>query len=100
MSQSTFLNTFNSNYNLIYSALQHDWHHYMYTENFGSIGILDAVHGTDVSFEAWLAELSHRDAAAKLQGDKGEGFGNVYTHARKEIARREAGGQRSPGHSS
>lgn len=44
------------------NALQHDWHHYFYTENYGPTGLLDAVHGTNTVFRAWLKELARRDA--------------------------------------
>lgn len=66
----------------------------MYTENFGPTGILDAVHGTNAVFKVWLAELTYRDAVAESQGDMGEGIEDVYTRARKEITKRETGGQR------
>jgi len=66
----------------------------MPTENFGPTGILDAVYETNIVFEAWLAELSHRDGAAKSKGDVGAAAEDVYTQARKEIAKREASGQR------
>ena len=66
----------------------------MPTENFGPTGILDAVYETNVAFEAWLAELSHRDGAAESSGDVGAGAEDVNTQARQEIAKREASGQR------
>lgn len=73
------------------SALQHDWHHYLFTENFGPVGVLDQIYGSNKVFKAWLAELSRRDVVAKETGSSSE---DVYTTARKEIAKREAGGQR------
>jgi len=82
------------NFPFNHSALKHAWHHYMSTENFGPTGVLDAVYETNVVFKAWLAELSHRDSVAKSKGDMGAGAEDVYTQARKEIAKREASGQR------
>ncbi|KAI6650650.1 hypothetical protein LOD99_7700 [Oopsacas minuta] len=37
---------------LMPSAEAHDFHHLNFTENFGSMGILDHLHGTDVKFRA------------------------------------------------
>jgi len=39
------------------SALQHDWHHYYSTENYGPVGILDWIFGTDKTFKAWMKEI-------------------------------------------
>jgi methylsterol monooxygenase len=76
-----------SGYNLPWnsSALQHDWHHYIYTENYGPTGLLDSWYGSNTVFRAWLAELKSR-----------EGGGDVLAMARKEIARREATGRHPP----
>ena len=67
----------------------------MYTENFGPTGVLDMVYGTNVVFKSWLAELTHRNGKAKLKCNLSQGSEDVYTQARKEIAKREAGGQLS-----
>ncbi|KAI5479183.1 C-4 methylsterol oxidase [Pseudohyphozyma bogoriensis] len=52
-----------SGYNIpgLFNSLQHDWHHYSYTENYGPLGILDNINGTNVGFKAWLGELRRRD---------------------------------------
>jgi len=52
-----------SGYNIpgLFNALQHDWHHYAYTENFGPTGLLDGILGTDKNFKVWLGELKLRD---------------------------------------
>lgn len=41
-----------SGYNIPWlpSNLQHDFHHFAFDENFGPLGILDALHGTNVKF--------------------------------------------------
>lgn len=44
-----------------FNALHHDFHHYSFTENYGPLGILDAIHGTNKTFKAWLKELNSRD---------------------------------------
>jgi methylsterol monooxygenase len=71
-----------SGYNLPWNsyALQHDWHHYTHTENYGPIGFMDSLHGSDAAFKAWLAELKRREGMK----------GGVLVKAREEIARREA----------
>ncbi|KAL1408648.1 hypothetical protein Q8F55_005461 [Vanrija albida] len=53
-----------SDYNIpgLYDALSHDWHHYAYTENFGPIGLFDAIYGSDAKYQQWLKELQRRDA--------------------------------------
>lgn len=43
------------------NALKHDWHHYAYKENYGPLGFVDTLLGTNSSFKAWLAELKARD---------------------------------------
>jgi methylsterol monooxygenase len=65
-----------SDYNIpgFFNSLQHDWHHYSYTENFGPVGIVDGILGTDKNFTIWLKELKLRDA---------EGW---YTNGRRELA--------------
>lgn len=66
-----------SGYNIPFSflALTHDWHHvcpsalslpltmvqYSFTENYGPLGIMDAIHGSDRVFQAWMRELRARD---------------------------------------
>lgn len=37
-------------------ALVHDWHHYFNTENYGPVGLLDTVLGTNKTFKAWTNE--------------------------------------------
>lgn len=83
------------------SALQHDWHHYFYQENYGPTGALDALHGTNVVFRAWISELSRRDLEKKRDGE-GNGSSrtennneDVYTRARREIAEKEVIAKRS-----
>ncbi|KAF8316140.1 hypothetical protein DL93DRAFT_795090 [Clavulina sp. PMI_390] len=78
-----------SGYNLPFNfnALQHDWHHYLFTENFGPTGILDQVHGTNQVFKSWLGELSRRDAIAQAEGKP---WKDVYETARKDVAARSA----------
>lgn len=65
------------NFPLNFNSLQHDWHHCSfppvssfareteegadsYTENYGPTGILDNLHGSNVAFKAWMAELTAR----------------------------------------
>lgn len=60
-----------SDYNIpgLYDALQHDWHHYSFTENFGPTGLFDRICGTDKNFQICLKELKRRDVAGwKLSG--------------------------------
>lgn len=64
-----------------FNALQHDFHHYSFTQNFGPTGLLDQIHGTNDIFKAWLKELSLRD-----------NDDNDVVKAREEIARRERDG--------
>lgn len=54
-----------SDYNIpgLYDALQHDWHHYSFTENFGPTGLVDGIMGTDKNYKIWLSELKRRDLA-------------------------------------
>lgn len=68
-----------SDYNIpgLYDALGHDWHHYAYTENFGPVGLFDAIYGTDAKYQQWLKELSRRDADP-----------NWHKKARAELATR------------
>jgi sterol desaturase/sphingolipid hydroxylase (fatty acid hydroxylase superfamily) len=73
-----------SGYNLPWNsyALQHDWHHYIYTENYAPIGFMDSLHGSNTVFKAWLAELKRREERGNHD--------DVLVKAREEIARREA----------
>ncbi|WOO82982.1 Fatty acid hydroxylase domain-containing protein 2 [Vanrija pseudolonga] len=68
-----------SDYNIpgLYDALGHDWHHYAYTENFGPVGLFDAIYGTDTKYQQWLKELARRDADP-----------NWHKKARAELATR------------
>lgn len=63
-----------SGYNLPYNfnALQHDWHHYSFTENFGPTGLLDEWYGTNKTFKAWLNELQRRDALGDARAELAE----------------------------
>jgi methylsterol monooxygenase len=36
------------------SSLMHDFHHYSFNSNFGVVGVLDYIHGTDSGFQTWL----------------------------------------------
>jgi sterol desaturase/sphingolipid hydroxylase (fatty acid hydroxylase superfamily) len=71
-----------SGYNLPwnFNALQHDWHHYSFLENFGPSGILDELHGSNKKFKGWLAELARRD---------GKGDRRTLMKAREELAKLE-----------
>lgn len=53
-------------------------HHYAYTQNYGPMGILDELHGTNNSFKSWMNELKRRD-----------GVTDVVQEARRELARKE-----------
>lgn len=44
----------------------HDWHHEKFEENYGLLGILDYIHGTDVKWRAQFQERRRR----MLQGEK------------------------------
>ncbi|SCZ93832.1 BZ3500_MvSof-1268-A1-R1_Chr6-3g08915 [Microbotryum saponariae] len=108
------LNT-HSGYNFVggFSALQHDWHHYAYTENFGPTahtnahgrvlvdirgfafprsvpfpGILDKIYGTNKAFTSWIEELTRRES-----GPTGSSEEDVISQARKELARKEDAGE-------
>ncbi|KAI8913195.1 hypothetical protein EDD86DRAFT_199917 [Gorgonomyces haynaldii] len=35
------------------SSLEHDFHHYAFKDNYGSLGLLDYLHGTNRNFIAW-----------------------------------------------
>ncbi|KAL8287496.1 hypothetical protein RQP46_003354 [Phenoliferia psychrophenolica] len=48
-----------------FSALEHDWHHYSFTEMFGPIGLCDEIAGSNKVFKAWLAELGSRNEGGK-----------------------------------
>lgn len=63
-----------SDYNIpgLFNALQHDWHHFSYTENYGPVGILDALLGTDTNFQVWLRELKLRDQEDWLRNGRVE----------------------------
>ena len=61
----------------MYNALEHDWHHYSYTELFGTTGWLDNFHKTNSNYKAWKQELMRRD----FKGAK-----NVMLQARRELA--------------
>ncbi|TFK19028.1 hypothetical protein FA15DRAFT_602237 [Coprinopsis marcescibilis] len=73
-----------SGYNLPFNsnALQHDWHHFFYTENYGPTGALDSVYGTNKVFNTWLGVLKTRDVQnastealfRKARGDLAEGI--------------------------
>lgn len=47
------------------SNLQHDFHHFAFDENFGPVGLLDALHATNCKFKRAL-----RDARARAAGDE------------------------------
>ncbi|KAJ9477299.1 putative Delta(7)-sterol 5(6)-desaturase (putative) [Pseudozyma hubeiensis] len=53
------------------SPLQHDFHHFAFTENFGPTGLMDFVHGTNVKYRKTLAEAKHKcdgnEVAARLE---------------------------------
>lgn len=52
-----------SDYNIpgLNDALQHDWHHYSFTENFGPVGWMDELLGTNRAYKSWLREVKRRD---------------------------------------
>lgn len=68
-----------SGYNIpfLYNALEHDWHHYSYTEMFGTTGWLDNFHKTNQNYRSWKRELLRRD----FKGAK-----DVMLEARRELA--------------
>ncbi|KAG9049150.1 hypothetical protein FS837_011069 [Tulasnella sp. UAMH 9824] len=51
-----------SGYNIPYChrSLTHDYHHYSFNENFGPLGILDALYGTSKSFKKIMKEAQDR----------------------------------------
>ncbi|KAG9049149.1 hypothetical protein FS837_011068 [Tulasnella sp. UAMH 9824] len=51
-----------SGYNIPYCrrSLIHDYHHYSFNENFGPLGILDALHGTSKNFKKIMKEAQDR----------------------------------------
>ncbi|KAG8918362.1 hypothetical protein FRC01_001903 [Tulasnella sp. 417] len=51
-----------SGYNIPYfrRSLGHDYHHYSFNENFGPLGILDALHGTSKNFKRIMKEAQAR----------------------------------------
>lgn len=53
-----------SGYNTPFSfnSLTHDFHHLTFNNNYGPLGILDAIYGSDRDMRNWLAELKERDA--------------------------------------
>ena len=53
-----------------------------YTENYGPLGILDDVYGSNKVFRAWLGELEERD-----------GMSDVLKVAREELADKEGRGE-------
>lgn len=46
------------------SPLMHDYHHYAFNENFGLLGVLDALHGTDRSYHRMLAARQQQSGQA------------------------------------
>ncbi|EST08933.1 Fatty acid hydroxylase [Kalmanozyma brasiliensis GHG001] len=44
-----------------HSPLQHDFHHFAFTENFGPIGVMDALHGTNLRYRKTLAEAKRQN---------------------------------------
>jgi methylsterol monooxygenase len=42
------------------TSLFHDYHHYAFNSNFGVLGVLDYLHGTDSGFEQWSKEYSNK----------------------------------------
>ena len=42
------------------SPLQHDYHHMVFNENFGLLGILDSLYGTNKKFKAVMADLRNK----------------------------------------
>ncbi|KAG9011040.1 hypothetical protein FRB94_008980 [Tulasnella sp. JGI-2019a] len=64
-----------SGYNIPYwhRSLTHDYHHFSFNENFGPVGILDAIYGTSKNFRRVMDE-----ALARNGGD--------YTKASREVA--------------
>ncbi|KAG8845024.1 hypothetical protein FRB96_002752 [Tulasnella sp. 330] len=52
-----------SGYNIPYwhNALTHDYHHFAFNENFGPIGILDAIYGTSKNFRRIMEEALSRN---------------------------------------
>jgi len=42
------------------SPQSHDWHHYRFNENFGVLGLMDYLHGTDTAFKQSLQFYCHR----------------------------------------
>ncbi|KAG2004240.1 sphingosine hydroxylase [Coprinopsis cinerea AmutBmut pab1-1] len=82
-----------SGYNLPFNnnALQHDWHHFFYTENYGPTGLLDSLHGTNRVFKAWMGELRRRDGGGRVK--EGE---EVLREGRRELATGEVRGVTPP----
>jgi fatty acid hydroxylase domain-containing protein 2 len=56
-----------SGYNLapLPSNLQHDFHHFAFDENFGPLGILDTLHGTNSRFKRTM-----QAALRRAEGDE------------------------------
>lgn len=46
------------------SNLQHDFHHFAFDENFGPLGLLDALHGTNRRFRQTMEK-----ALSRVDGD-------------------------------
>ncbi|RUP10412.1 LOW QUALITY PROTEIN: hypothetical protein BC936DRAFT_140024 [Jimgerdemannia flammicorona] len=51
------------------SPLQHDYHHQVFNANFGVLGWLDRMHGTQGGFDAWECEYREREKRA-VEGRK------------------------------
>jgi methylsterol monooxygenase len=48
------------------SPLQHDFHHFAFTENFGPIGLMDTVYGTNLRYRKTLAEAKQNNNGSEV----------------------------------
>jgi fatty acid hydroxylase domain-containing protein 2 len=86
--------TTHSGYNLPWNAnaLQHDWHHFFYTENYGPTGVLDWWHGSNKIFKGWLKELAKKGPVSNANGSSP----TVFKKAREDLAKGEVLGINPP----
>lgn len=58
------INTINSHSGYIIgifpNPINHDWHHYSFNENFGLLGVMDYIHGTDRKYKSLLNSRKNR----------------------------------------
>ncbi|SPO48774.1 uncharacterized protein PSANT_06465 [Moesziomyces antarcticus] len=48
------------------SPLQHDFHHFAFTENFGPTGLMDAIYGTNIRYRKTLAEAKQNNNGSEV----------------------------------